>query len=1177
MREIYGKTWWGKKWLNSLSNIDYGNRLPRGKNYANKGAVKSIKIERNKIEARVQGRRYSPYKVTIKIPSFTTKQKEKLLENITSENLTLTKLLNRDLPISLYEKAEESGIKILPTSWNDFKMNCSCPDWAVPCKHLAAVIYILANRIDKDPFLALELHDFDVMKSLKNKKIPVDLKSKEDIKKLSDFTTKKAPDPSKYEFKEEVYRNIDFSLIEDAKENLLSLLSPNPVFYSDDFKSILNSAYENISKRAANYERDKKINRSKLKELEKSDGLNIEINKFHEISAVTFNIKERKIKLIQKNWLEFLIDSLSEIKSKDIRNYNDQIIGLYSIYNFVLCILEKGAFIPQLLRIEEDTFKIRWIPAVIDERVKSILDEIEKIVPPDLVNFRSKSDKRLKIRWVSSKQTIITISSLFLNYFIKEFSFKSKLAENGDKLLSLFFEGEVVPFKALEEKETPNSIQLWLNKFYLTHRNYIPLLKINESGSKFVLELMIENADKPLSEPIPLVEILSSKEYKEIKFDVLKDIALLSEHFSDLDRLFKSDNKGKLIYDSIQFTEVLLKILPTIKLFGIKVLLPKNLKNLVRPKLSLNLKHKGRESVKSYLDLKRILKFEWEIALGDKLVPADEFIKMVKNISGIVKIKDRFVLIEQGEIDKLMKNITNPPELSSKELLKIALEEEYNGAKIELDNKVKKLLSSLTEPDKISIPENLKGTLRDYQVKGYKWMYKNAKVGFGSLLADDMGLGKTVQVLTTLLKLKEEGCLKENKALIIAPTTLLTNWEKEIEKFTPKLISSVYHGLKRELNENDADLILTTYGTIRNDIKKIERINWNAIVIDEAQNIKNPGTKQTKNIKKLKSQVKIAMSGTPVENRLSEYWSIFDFINKGYLGPSEKFKKQFAKPIEIYRDKNKLETFKKITSPFILRRVKTDKNIIKDLPEKIKNNQYCSLTKEQAAIYQNIVDNTMRDIETNDGITRKGLIFKLITALKQVCNHPYHYLKKGKLDASLSGKTTLLFNLLENIYANNEKTLIFTQYKEMGDILVKLISRKFDSEPLFLHGGTPRKKRDKMINDFQNEKHIKTFILSLKAGGTGLNLTAARNVIHYDLWWNPAVERQATDRTYRIGQTKNVMVYRLLTKSTFEEKIEEMQQGKKELADLVVTSGGRWIGELDNKGLKQLVELDSNH
>jgi SNF2 family DNA or RNA helicase len=463
--------------------------------------------------------------------------------------------------------------------------------------------------------------------------------------------------------------------------------------------------------------------------------------------------------------------------------------------------------------------------------------------------------------------------------------------------------------------------------------------------------------------------------------------------------------------------------------------------------------------------------------------------------------------------------------------------------------------------------------MRPYQLRGYAWMYKNSRIGFGSVIADDMGLGKTLQVITTLLKLKEEGYLDKKKALVVVPTTLLTNWQKEIDKFAPELIAHIYHGPTRKIPEDDFDMLITTYGIARGDEKKLTKYKWHTLVIDEAQNIKNPGTAQTKAIKKIKSDVRIAMSGTPVENRLSEYWSIMDFTNRGYLNSQKAFQKEFAYPIEVEQDQQQLERFRKATAPFIMRRLKTDKTIISDLPEKVSTDEFCSLTKEQAALYQSVVNEIMQQVEGKDGIERQGLVFKLIMALKQVCNHPAHYLKKGDTDPQLSGKASRLTELLTQIYDNNEKALIFTQFREMGELLRTFIKTQYHTEALFLHGGCSRKQRDEMVDRFQQDPAIKTMILSLKAGGTGLNLTAASRVIHYDLWWNPAVEAQATDRAYRIGQKNKVFVHRLLTQGTFEEKINKMLVEKRELADMAVATGEKWIGEFSDNELKTMFTL----
>ncbi len=453
-------------------------------------------------------------------------------------------------------------------------------------------------------------------------------------------------------------------------------------------------------------------------------------------------------------------------------------------------------------------------------------------------------------------------------------------------------------------------------------------------------------------------------------------------------------------------------------------------------------------------------------------------------------------------------------------------------------------------------------------------MYKNAQLGLGSVLADDMGLGKTLQVITTLQKFKEDGLLKGQPVLVIAPTTLLSNWKAEIERFAPKLKVTIFHGAQRKASFTESDVLITTYGIVRTENEKLARQKWYALIIDEAQNIKNPDISQTKSVKKMRAAVKIAMTGTPVENRLMEYWSIFDFANPGYLGNTNWFNEEYAKPIEINQDKKRLEKFRKITSPFIMRRVKSDKNIISDLPDKIENNQYCNLGKEQASLYKTITTEILKEVETAEGISRKGLILKLLTTLKQICNHPVQYLKNNETPLpEQSGKMMLLFQLLETIYENNEKVLIFSQYKEMGSLLRTMIQEHFGKKALQLHGGNTRKERDEMVQSFQNNPLSDTFILSLKAGGTGLNLTAASHVIHFDLWWNPAVEAQATDRAFRIGQKKNVMVHRMITKGTLEEKIDDMLRSKKQLANLTVANGEKWISELSDNEIRNLVKL----
>ena len=360
---------------------------------------------------------------------------------------------------------------------------------------------------------------------------------------------------------------------------------------------------------------------------------------------------------------------------------------------------------------------------------------------------------------------------------------------------------------------------------------------------------------------------------------------------------------------------------------------------------------------------------------------------------------------------------------------------------------------------------------------------------------------------------------------------------------------------------------------IRSDKNKFTRRKWLLVVVDEAQNIKNPDTKQSKAIKSVKSKYRLALTGTPIENRLSEYWSIFDFVNKDYLGSLKEFTKKFIIPIEEDHDEKKLEQLKKLTQTFILRRLKTQKEIIKDLPEKSVNDIYCKLSLNQAALYEAVLNTKLEQIKEDESIYRRGHILELITALKQICNHPAQYTRSKKVKASDSGKLTVLLEILRTILENDEKTLIFTQYVKTGHILKQLIEENLRADVLFLHGSLSKKKREDYIRLFQEDNNIKIFILSLKAGGVGLNLTAACNVIHYDLWWNPAVENQATDRAYRIGQNKNVMVYRFITENTLEEHINDILSTKKELTDMAMQDTGKFITQMNDDQLNELLRL----
>ncbi len=483
-------------------------------------------------------------------------------------------------------------------------------------------------------------------------------------------------------------------------------------------------------------------------------------------------------------------------------------------------------------------------------------------------------------------------------------------------------------------------------------------------------------------------------------------------------------------------------------------------------------------------------------------------------------------------------------------------------------------------PDKpIVQPASFHGQLRPYQLRGLAWLEGLSRHGLGGILADDMGLGKTIQVLALLLHRQTERPEFGPATLLVCPTSLLGNWERELAKFAPSLPVFVHHGNNRDRLPNTFKphtLVLTTYGVVRREEDTFASRSWGMVVVDEAQAIKNAGSAQAKAIRKLRGAFRLALTGTPIENRLTELWAIMSAGLPGYLGSESHFKERFANPIEKYRDPDAANELRQRIGPFILRRLKSDKAIIQDLPEKHEMKVFTTLSREQAELYQYRVEKMDEELDAaSSSIERRGRILALLTHLKQICNHPSQFLKAQGPYRGRSGKLDRLTEMLEEVVEAGERALVFTQFKEMGDRLQIHLQDALGFEPPFLHGGTSREGRDELVRSFQEDPDSPpVLLLSLKAGGVGLNLTAATHVFHFDRWWNPAVEDQATDRTYRIGQTKNVQVHKLVTIGTLEEKIDALLESKRDLADRVVGSGEGWLTELDDDALRRLVALD---
>ncbi len=677
---------------------------------------------------------------------------------------------------------------------------------------------------------------------------------------------------------------------------------------------------------------------------------------------------------------------------------------------------------------------------------------------------------------------------------------------------------------------------------------------------------------------------------------LLADLGRASRLFPVIERSLQAAHPEEVKLNTEQAYSFLSQSAPLLDQSGFGVLLPPwwqkpsastGIRLKVKPKKSTTASGSG------LFGLGSIVEYDWEIALGDETLSPDEFEKLAVLKIPLVRVRGQWVELRQEDIEKAIaffKEKHGNGEISLGEAMQLGLGQEGSETglpvvDVQAEGWVGNILGGLSGGIKFSAiktPKSFRGTLRPYQIKGLSWLDFHHRFGLGSCLADDMGLGKTIQLIALMLQERRDGRgrFKPGSTLLFCPMSVVGNWQREVERFAPSLKVMVHHGgdrLTGRAFKNEAkkhDLVITTFALAKRDEKDLSAVDWHRIVLDETQNIKNPFTKQTQAIIRLKADHRIALTGTPVENRLSELWSIMEFLNPGYLGTAKDFRNGFVIPIEKYRDSGRAETLRRLIQPFILRRLKTDPTVIKDLPKKMEMKVFCNLTLEQASLYKAVVAEMLGRIEQSEGIERKGLVLATLMKLKQICNHPAQFLQDGSTLPDRSGKLARLTEMLEEALAEGDKALIFTQFAQMGIMLRHHLQETFGCETLFLHGGTRKRQRDAMVSRFQEgSSGPSLFVLSLKAGGFGLNLTAANRVFHFDRWWNPAVENQATDRAFRIGQKKNVQVHKFVCIGTLEERIDQLVEQKMELAENIVGSGEAWLTELSTEQLKEMFAL----
>jgi len=1131
-KKQYGTTIWGAELLNILERkTDYG-RLGRGKTYANTGRVYNITVADRHIRARVVGN-YSPYYSTSMDFDPFSRQEIESIKTILEENpLTLASIINGNLPKSFLNLLIKAKISL----FKNFEMSCSCPDFygSYACKHIAGLYYIAVSEMDKNPFILFSLRGFDLIKHY-------EIESDIDIAyplSLSLWQDEKIGEDA-----------IEIVKLGDSSGFILSMLSPNPPFASIDYREVMEEFYKKVPRALV-----RSISPIQSHEIEKIERLfqnaDFEFDLNHDIYGSSFSVTNSLLnsshELFTALDMNFTKQGFTTSTGELFRlflSFEDDTGSrsyrfLFYLFRVLYLLIEARGFIPTIVE-NQKSFSIAYRVLTSIPEIEQTISSLSKIAPK-IAKYRGE--------YIDQNSSIEAISSAVISDFVLSMDFMHRRAKNNPPQISQsFFRADKFNINRFEDENLASAIYNYFAIFDIIKSQYRYKIYIDKSDN-YLLSIKVQYKDKEymLSQSLNVLN----------KIEVLRFISFLASYLPETSQLLEC---ATVELSSSRLEEFLLHASTIISNLGIDIILPRELKELLRPKLILKVSSKAK-NLQSFFDMQSMLEYDWKIAIGDELISVDEFEKLMASGKELMKFRDNFVVLSAIEAKNIFTEIKRKQNLNQYDVLKATL-----SAEAFLTKELESYIDELFSPKDVPIPTSLQAELRLYQVRGFSWNINNLLNGFGTILADDMGLGKTIQTITTLLYLKENGFIKK-RIVIVVPTSLINNWENELEKFAPSLGYFSYYGLKRKILESD--ILITTYNIARRDLAILKKEKIDCLIIDEAQKIKNPNTEISKAIKSIKAKYKIALSGTPVENNLSELWSIFDFALPKYLKTLKDFQNNYAKDIEIRKDHLKIEKLKKITAPFMLRRLKTDKDIAPNLPEKIIIDEYSTMTKEQAGLYQTMVDESFEMMASDEN--KGALVLKLIISLKQICNHPRNFDKTSPIDPNISGKAKLLLTLLETILQRNEKVLIFTQYTEMGEILVKMIEDVLLTTPLFLHGALSKKRRDEMVTSFQNDPKHKIFILSLKAGGVGLNLTEANHVIHYDLWFNPAVENQATDRAFRIGQKRNVLVYRFITKDSFEEKIDKMIKAKQELSNLSISIGENWLGKMDRDELREI-------
>ncbi|MDR2768511.1 MAG: DEAD/DEAH box helicase family protein [Treponema sp.] len=1179
----YGSTPWGAWFIEVLDSYKMGARLDRGRSYANTGRVLSLDINNGRVTAKVAGN-YSPYYlVSISFPPLDKNEQDSIYALIEKNSALLSRIASGELPEEFLRELKAKKITLIPKAWREMKRSCSCPDDGDPCKHMAALYYLIAREVDANPRLLFTLRGIDVAarfgEEVRARLTPPFTLAFEALDAKKKTLGADAPElPS----------------IPHCAELILSLLPSSPPFCERDFKMTLAEFYHKAARFVPWPDADLFVEDTQnIHTLQTGDAPPLYGGESHSGRKESHSARLPKYEhafsrsrwslhcpapgpgahpvLVQEDvrggihrhelYNAFLLfrDFSGEEGSETYRY-------LFYLFKLLNLLCGEAAFIPAV-HVENEKLRIVWKAFDTLPLVNDALESLSRYEPGLLIrNIKKRTE------YATGRSVTDLLASGFLgqwvakNYFAYTNAGFSRGSGEYRDLLGLFFQSESIGVKTPALRSLPYAVDRWLSVLHLDFSAFTYNVVIREAshndspcpegrGIDLFMDACLPASGKRASGSGTIKTPLSK--VKDIA--VLRAPTALSSYLPEINDLLSKPSVRLSEPRLASFLENTSELLTRL---GVRVHLPKSLHRELKPRLVIKSQSAKAGTLVSYLRLDSLLDWKWQIAIGDTVMSLKEFEKLLKEKKKLIRFRDGYVQINPEELSALLKKAGGgDPGVND------FLKAHFSGDSI-LSFDAEQIINRLFDERSFSPPVSLHAKLRPYQERGYNWICSLLYAGFGCILADDMGLGKTVQAISCLLRLREEGLLSA-PCLVVAPASLLENWERELRRFAPDLTLRRYHGAGRAVDAK-SNVLLTTYQTAARDAAKLQRHNFSLLIVDEAHLMKNAETLGAKAVKQLRSQYRLALSGTPVENRLEDLRSLFDFILPGYLGSPAQFRENYRYPVEVLRQKDRAEELRRITAPFLLRRLKTDKAIISDLPEKIIVDEYAGLEKDQAALYDGVISMVMEKSSRAEAKDRAALVLTLLTSLKQICDHPRVYDKESPALSRLSGKAQLLLTLLEEILSGGEKVLIFSQYTQTLECLREIIVKELGEPCLVYHGGLGAQKRSAVIDEFQNNADPRILLISLKAGGLGLNLTAASRVIHYDLWYNPAVENQATDRCFRIGQKRRVFVHRFITKNSFEEKIDAMLRDKRELAGMSVASGESWLARMSHEELKTL-------